>query len=71
MSSPRLTVITPAYNAGAFLQETIDSVLEQDYRDFDCIVIDDGSTDGTPQLLERYRGRLMAVRHETAASSAR
>jgi glycosyltransferase involved in cell wall biosynthesis len=64
MSSPRLTVITPAYNAGAFLQETIDSVLEQDYRDFDYIVIDDGSTDDTPQLLERYRGRLTAFRHE-------
>lgn len=52
--SPRLSIIIPAYNAEAYLQRCLDSIFSQEYRDFEVIVIDDGSTDGTPTLLERY-----------------
>ncbi len=45
--SVQITVILPAFNAASFLAETVQSVLVQDYRDFELLIIDDGSTDGT------------------------
>lgn len=63
-SFPALTVITPAFNQGRFLAETIDSVLAQNYSNLHYIVIDDGSTDNTSRVLERYAGRLIVVRQE-------
>jgi glycosyltransferase involved in cell wall biosynthesis len=63
-SLPRLTVITPAFNAAPFLRETIDSVLTQDYGAFDYLVVDDGSTDNTAEILREYGGRITAMHHE-------
>jgi glycosyltransferase involved in cell wall biosynthesis len=61
---PLVTVITPTYNrAGDYLAETIESVLAQDYPHFEYIVLDDGSTDHTPQLLEEYGDRIIRERH--------
>ncbi|ACB75786.1 glycosyltransferase family 2 protein [Opitutus terrae] len=51
---PALSVIMPAYNAGRFLAPAIESVLSQTWRDFEFIIIDDGSTDGTREAIERY-----------------
>jgi glycosyltransferase involved in cell wall biosynthesis len=63
-----VTIVTPAYNRAGFLGETIESVLAQDYPRIDHLVVDDGSTDGTPELLEHYRllhpDRFRWVRHE-------
>ena len=50
---PLVSIVTPAYNQAAFLPETIESVLAQDYPRIEYIVIDDGSTDETPQILSR------------------
>jgi glycosyltransferase involved in cell wall biosynthesis len=58
---PPITVIVPCHNAARFLGETIDSVLAQTFFAFELIVIDDGSTDGTADVIDRYRrldGRL-------------
>src|ERR1700682_3719270 len=66
MSQPQLplvSIITPAYNQAAFLPETIESVLAQDYSRIEYIVIDDGSTDETPEILSRYTGRLLWDSH--------
>jgi glycosyltransferase involved in cell wall biosynthesis len=60
---PLVTVITPAYNRASFLQETIASVLGQDYPRLEYIVLDDGSTDETPHLLETYSGMISWVSH--------
>ena len=55
---PRVTIVTPAYNQADYLSETIDSVLAQDYPNIEYIVIDDGSTDNTREVLEQYEGRI-------------
>lgn len=49
-----VTIITPCLNAEKFLVETIESVVQQDYPNFEYIVLDGGSTDGTIAILERY-----------------
>lgn len=58
---PKVTVIIPTYNRAAFLKEAIDSVLDQDFNDFELIVVDDGSTDLTAHLLLSYRQSIRVV----------
>ncbi|CAD5928847.1 putative glycosyltransferase RT0329 [Planktothrix tepida] len=54
----RVSVIIPTYNCDRFLPEAIDSVLMQTYQDYEIIVIDDGSTDETRQVLESYQNKI-------------
>lgn len=51
---PLVSIVTPAYNAEKFLEETLKSVMYQDYPRIEHIVIDDGSTDATPKILYKY-----------------
>jgi glycosyltransferase involved in cell wall biosynthesis len=62
--APRVSVIIPAYNARAWLAETLDSVIAQTYDDWEAIVADDGSTDGTGDLAASYHPRVKCVRNE-------
>ena len=55
---PLVSIVTPVLNMGKFLEETIQSVLTQDYPRVEYIVMDGGSTDHTLAILEKYRGRL-------------
>ncbi len=50
---PNISVCIPTYNREHLLKETLDSVFAQTYRDFEVVIVDDGSTDGTKQMLER------------------
>jgi glycosyltransferase involved in cell wall biosynthesis len=52
---PRVTVVAPAYNAARYVRQCVDSALAQTFRDFELVVVDDGSTDGTPDIVESYR----------------
>jgi ADP-heptose:LPS heptosyltransferase/GT2 family glycosyltransferase len=55
---PRISVVTVTLNQGRFLEQTLRSVLGQGYPDLEYIVRDGGSTDGTQEILDRYRSRL-------------
>src|ERR1700761_7428026 len=54
----KVSIVTISFNQGAFLESAIRSVLEQDYGDIEYIVVDPGSTDGSREILERYRDRI-------------
>ncbi len=60
--TPALSVIMPAYNAERFVAAAIESVLNQTWRDFEFIIIDDGSTDGTRAIIEQYAARDRRIR---------
>lgn len=60
--SPKVSVVIPVYNGGPFLRESLDSILAQTYSDFETIVVDDGSTDDTPQILASYGPWIRAFR---------
>lgn len=55
---PKVSVIIPTYNRAGYLCQAIDSVLSQTFRDFELIVVDDGSVDDTKKLLERYGDKI-------------
>jgi len=61
---PLVSIITPTYNRARFLDETIGSVLAQDYRPVESIVIDDGSTDDTRDVLVKYGDEITWWTHE-------
>lgn len=61
---PLVSVITPVYNGEAYLEGVIESVQEQDYPNLEHIVLDDGSTDGTLEIIKAYDGKVRWDSHE-------
>lgn len=60
---PRVSVIIPCYNREKYIAQTVDSVFEQSYPDIELIVVDDGCTDGSRDVLESYSKRLRILEH--------
>lgn len=69
-NSPDVSVIIPTYNRAWILREAIESVLAQDFKDFELIVVDDGSTDDTGKILDDYKGDLVVIRQSNTGVSA-
>ncbi|MFO7698185.1 MAG: glycosyltransferase [Anaerolineae bacterium] len=68
--SGRVSVIVPAYNHAPYVRECIDSALSQTYPDVEVVVVDDGSTDGTYEILQTYGDRITLIRQENAGTQA-
>lgn len=70
--NPLVSVIIPVYNRQEWISEAVDSVLSQDYETFELIVVDDGSTDSTPEVLSSYGSRIRLIsKANSGVSSAR
>jgi len=69
---PNVSVIIPAYNRRYLLQDALESVLRQDYSDYEIIVVDDGSPDNTYNTLKKYKGHIRYIyQKHKGVSSAR
>ena len=55
--TPQISVLIPVYNAEKYLPQCLQSLAEQTYTDFEIIAVDDGSTDGSPEVLQSFAVR--------------
>lgn len=67
---PKVSIIIPAYNSARFLPETLDSVISQNYQAYELIIVDDGSTDNTKEILRPYTDKIRYVSQANAGSAA-
>lgn len=68
--NPLVTVVVPTYQGEAFVRATLDSVLAQTFTDYELVVCDDGSTDGTLAILDSYGDRLRLVKQRNCGVAA-
>ena len=71
LKNPLVSIVLPMYNAAEYIKECVDSILMQTYSDFELLIIDDGSTDDSMEILEKYddqRIRLIKNEHNFIAS---
>lgn len=67
---PTVSVIVPTYNRAEYVRDAIDSILAQTYQDFEIIVVDDGSTDHTKEVLGRYDGKITYLHQSNGGSGS-
>lgn len=67
MTSPQVSVLLPVYNAQDYLRESIDSILNQSFADFELIIINDGSSDGSRAIIASYLDPRIKVIHQDNA----
>lgn len=67
---PEISVVIPTYNRGSFVEHAVDSVLAQTYKDYEIIVVDDGSTDDTREKIQSYGDRVRYLYQENRGPSA-
>ena len=62
--NPKVSVVISVYNGEKYLREAIDSILDQTFKDFEFIIINDGSTDQTREILESYSDHRIRLFHQ-------
>ena len=62
--NPLISIVIPNYNGVLFVEEALESALNQDYKNKEVIVVDDGSTDGSVELLRTYKDRIRIIETE-------
>jgi glycosyltransferase involved in cell wall biosynthesis len=70
MKEALISCIVPVYNGEGFLREAIESILAQTYRPIEVIIVDDGSTDGTPELARSFGAPVRCIRQDNAGAVA-
>lgn len=74
MSEPKVTIIIAVYNTEKYLNECIDSVLSQDYENIELFLVDDGSTDGSPVIMdsyvERFPSKVVKIRKDNGGQAS-
>ncbi|MGK7889624.1 MAG: glycosyltransferase family 2 protein, partial [Leptolyngbyaceae cyanobacterium] len=66
-SSPTVSVLMPVFNGEQYLEQAVNSILTQTFKDFECILINDGSTDRSAEILARFQAkdeRVRLISHE-------
>ena len=67
--SPHMSIVIPAYNEGEFIRATLKSILNQTYKNFELIVVDNNSTDNTAQVAKEYRARVVYEKQKGVAAA--
>lgn len=70
MNKPRVSIITPSYNQGEFIEETINSVISQTYENIEYLIIDGASTDSTLKVIAKYSSSISKVISEKDAGQS-
>ena len=73
MQKPELTIVIPVFNAEKYISQTVESILSQTFRDWQLVIVDDGSTDSTSAICQRYASadpRIKVVRIDNSGPSA-
>ena len=69
---PKVSIIIPTYNQSQYLEEAIESALNQTYKNIEIIIVDDGSTDNTPEVIKSFDNKIIYIQQKNkGASSAR
>ena len=69
MNTMKVSIIIPVYNAEKFIESCIESALNQSYKDIEIIAIDDGSTDSSLKILEKFQDRIKIIHKENGGTS--
>lgn len=70
MKSMKFSIIIPVYNRGLLVADAIESVLKQDFYDYELIVVNDGSSDNTMQVLDKYRDSIRIIHQENQGAES-
>jgi len=61
----KVSIVLPTHNGSRYIRQSIESCLSQTHKNIELIVVDDGSTDNTPEIVRSYGGRLICIKHDT------
>ena len=70
MKTPLISVVTAAYNAGKYIEECLNSMINQSFQDWECIIVDDASTDNTLSIIKKFADKDSRFRYDTLPANS-